>query len=89
MDLLLEWGKYKRAFSIKEVELSRLLNKVSEIVGTHVSLVTSADDSSFFLQIWSDKWNCFIDLKDARTVSSGDRLKVVERSALTEEVCAY
>ena len=84
MDLLLEWGKYKRVFSIKEVELPRLLNKVSEIVGADV---TSADDSSFFLQIWSDKWNCFIDLKDARTVSNGDRLKVVEKSALTEEVC--
>ena len=58
--------------------ISKEIKGLGDLSDVSVSLAHDKS-SNFFVQIWSSKWNSFIDLKDVRNVSGGDRLKVVRR----------
>ena len=94
-EFLLEFEEHKRALVVQEGKLSsELLITISKEVessgdlsGVVVSLAHAHDKSDFFLQVWSCKWNSFIDLKDVKNVCGGDRLKVVRRSIPNRKAC--
>ena len=98
MEFLLEFEEHKRALVVQEgklssellITISKEVESLRDLSGVVVSLAHAHDKSDFFLQVWSCKWNSFIDLKDVKNVCGGDRLKMVRRSIpnnCSEKVC--
>lgn len=85
MEVLLEINEFKRVISLPNC--STLLSKVSDEVEKLLNLpgvvITLGDDtgsSGFFVQIWSEKWNSYIDLCDVKDVKDGSKLKITRRA---------
>ena len=85
MEVLLEIGCSKKLLSVTEETLLNVVERELTLMGD-VSLLPfkhspsdfpGASKEFYILQRWSEKWNAFVDIKDASEVSAGDRLTVV------------
>lgn len=82
MEILLELGDYKRAIKISKDDeiLDRMMEELRGLVGAEVSLSVAGGNGNNFLQVWSNKWNTYLDVKDLTDICDGDRVKIVKRS---------
>lgn len=86
MEVLLEIGSSRKPLNdVTEQSLVNLVEAELKVMG-EVALLTFGKSPSDFpsgykefytLQRWSDKWASFVDVKEAKEVTSGDRLTVV------------
>ena len=90
MEILLEMDEYKRTINISQEAISsnlllRVADEMKKLANLGEASVSLAGESGdFFLQMWSNKWNTFVDVKDVKDIGDGDRLKIVKRSSPAE-----
>ncbi len=82
--ILLEIDEFKREISLPGP--TALLMKVSDLAKRllnlpDVAVSLAGGSSDFFLQMWSEKWQAFIDLQDVKDVKNGSKLKVTRKTS--------
>ncbi len=84
MELLFEYGK-----SCLELHLSyedSLETIQSELRRVDEGIVLCGSESSHFLQKWSKRWNCFVNVNTISDLTDGDRLAVRKQDAKEKDV---